>query len=156
MTKKTINIVLIVIVLAIWGKISYSFFVAPKVKDKDVPINYPVQVKQQKAKKPFRLKDVYRDPFLGVLVKHVVKLKTTTQAKQDIHKAKSKLSLPKMKYYGYVKNKRTGKTLLMIKINGKMERVHLRTHYKGIFFKRIVKDTLFVSFDKKNIKLYIH
>ena len=118
MKKKHLNILLIILVIGIWGKLIYSYskrFTKPKIdtvqrKNLSNLGNY-LKIKKNK----FNLVELQRDPFLN---KTVVKNKKTKKIKRHTSATKKTkyFNWPNIEYIGFLNNKANSK-LAILKIN---------------------------------------
>jgi len=163
MTKKKINIVLIVGVALIWGLLIYKFLGNSFVSQDDQQ-NYAATIYEELPasiqKDTFDLKEYSRDPFLGK-VKRITgnsnsMSKKKTKQKTVLKKEKTKVVQlwPQLQYLGFVKEEKAKEPLLLLKVNGKLMRekssFEFYKEFKVLIF---YKDSLLVSFrkDKKTI-----
>ena len=149
-SKKNINIALIVLLLVIWGSIGYRYLVKKKTMQQPViaqqnsmPTQYTIR------KDTFELKNI-KNPFQSVFVrpKTVQKLNTkkTTSKRKSISK---KVIWPSIQYHGYVVKKGSSKKLGIITVNGKIIRKREKELILETFkIKKIYEDS--IQFEHQN------
>lgn len=147
--KKKINILLIIIVLALWGGVAYKvinrffssegevFMIEDYNHESDLMIS---------ERDTFIINSINRDPFLDEMIsvnkeKPILKKDGNKQFKK-ISKPITKIPFPIIYYYGYIKSKE--KELVLLKINGQLKKMRLNETSEGIKIKKIFKDSVFV------------
>jgi hypothetical protein len=154
MTKKHINIALIILVLVIWGSIGYTYFVKDEVVQNTIITASTITPKQYTIHKDtFELKEI-KNPFQSVFVSSkksaskVVSKNTKTPKKI----VPTMVKWPDIKYHGYVLSKGSSRKLGVIKINGKiMKKREQDIVLENFKIKRIYEDSIqFIH--NKNIK----
>ena len=152
MSKKKINIVLLIVVLAIWGILIYRFVGghfftdAPELNYQPTAINeQPVFTKKQAHEIAIH----ERDPFLSKHYYIRYNYQSNSGAKQSnnpnnkVNNLKSPVQWPMIKYLGFVKQKKSKKPLILLQINNKFYRK--RPHEKligGVKIIRFYKDSI--------------
>jgi hypothetical protein len=154
-SKKTINVILIIVVLSLWGTVGYKYFNRFFMSDEiaydftDAYGNTTVSIIE---KDTFDLQPLAKDPFLNkVLFKPVRSSKivrTTPKVKIGV-KPKVTTPFPMVHYFGYIKSKDKKEELILLKINNRLERVRLNSNVSGLVVKKIYKDSVIVFFNKE-------
>lgn len=161
MTKKKINIILILVVLGLWGTVGY------KALNRQFTGNEMILEKQNQIKNitinqinkdTFKLEKINRDPFLNTVVETVFPIpkKEIISNYKPIKKTNipfisvnnSNMSWPELTYYGYVKTK--DQELVLLKINSKLYRLKLNELTNGLIVKKKYKDSVQISFNAEN------
>lgn len=154
MQNKQINIMLIVIVLALWGTVLYKyvnrFFFDEEIVYQQSEFSIPIT---KIEKDTFELQPLNRDPFLGkvVLKKEVKQINKKNIIKPVIKKVKEPIIIkpfPIVQYFGYIKSQENNQKLILLKINNRLKRVRLNDNVDGLIVKQIYKDSVVVSFNK--------
>ncbi|MCB0479716.1 MAG: hypothetical protein KDC84_16225 [Crocinitomicaceae bacterium] len=157
MNKKTINSILLVTVLGIWGYVVYAKFYNGNSESNDT--NEIVNVSGGRTimkKDSFSLRLDYRDPFLGKISNNNFKPKQSISAHSTQEKRKIKSPTPEpqpwptIRYYGLVKNasKNKGGTAL-ISLNGKTHQVIQGDEIEHVEIKNILGDSIQVKYQKE-------
>ncbi|WP_396591863.1 hypothetical protein [Allomuricauda sp. R78024] len=155
MEKKKLNTVLFFIVVLIWGVILYKF-IAPYFKKSEPSITAKNLV--EKKVLPIKKKDTIilifatRDPFLGKLSKtkkqsSVIKPKIQSSKRK---KASVPVPWPLVEYLGFVKSKTSNSPLGLVRIDGKLHRVHQNTIVKGLMITKINNNLIQVTNGKES------
>lgn len=165
MTKKKINIVLIIVVLGLWGTVAYKtvsqYFFSKELIANKTHSNNELN-SNQINKDTFQLEKITRDPFLNTLIqsadsipkKHysmTAIVKTNTIA----IKPKVVITWPFISYHGYIKSKEKNEALVLVKIDKKLYKVRKDEQIEGVTIKKVYSDSIELSFntEKKTIKL---
>ncbi|MFB9108534.1 hypothetical protein [Flavobacterium gyeonganense] len=165
MTKKKINIILILLVLGLWGTVGYRAlyrqFSDSEVTNIIQDQKYNVSIKQIN-KDTFELEKINRDPFLNRNFQVIVVPKKNTSEyspKKQLQlaapqKKKAYIEWPQINYFGYIGSKEKGEDIILVMINSELCKLKLNTPLKGITIKKRYKDSIEVYFnsDKKMIK----
>ncbi|MDD2987147.1 hypothetical protein [Flavobacterium sp.] len=157
MAKKKINIILLIIVIGLWGSVTYRFakpyFIANDIGTiaKSAPTYSDTKMP---FKDTFEMKTIQRDPFLNRLVNNptVSKVKYPLKTGSPILKKEPtvKKPVPFIEYYGYIKSgSGQGKELIMIKNNGVLFKLKLGEEREGLKVLKIFKDSVQFSFNKE-------
>lgn len=153
--KKTINIVLIVVVLSLWGTVMYKY-VNRFFGDDELTLaqvaNYKNSTFSIIEKDTFKLEPLTKDPFLNkVFTKAIAQPKITRITPKAKVEVRSKLNtpFPLVQYFGYIKSEDKKDKLILLKINNRLERVRLNSIINGLVIKKIYKDSVIVSFNKE-------
>lgn len=154
MTKKHINIVLILLVVFLWGTVLYKY-VSRFFGDEEIVYDQPgFSLPIAKIEKDtFQLLPLERDPFLG---KIIVKDKNQHIRKESLHKStvkkvvepKINMPFPIVQYFGYIKSKDKSQKLILLKVNNRLKKVRLNDEVNGLVIKQIYKDSVVVLFNK--------
>jgi hypothetical protein len=166
MAKKKINIVLIIVVLALWGsvfyKTVYQYFSSKELTGQKTFASGKTEFIQIN-KDTFALETVARDPFLNKQTQEIVvapkayKPNNSATISKKITKVtppKQVLYWPSISYHGYIKDSRG--EMVLLKINSKMFRLRKNDIVEGIMIKKISSDSLELDFntEKKTIKRF--
>ena len=154
-TKKAINIGLIIVVLSLWGTVSYKYINRFFGNDE---LTFAVSNDSNYGtvsiikKDTFLLEPLIKDPFLNKVfskpkpqvntVPIVPKVKSEPKPKEEIF-------FPTVKYYGYIKSKDKKEELILVKINNRLEHVRLNSNIDGLVIKKIYKDSISVYFNNE-------
>lgn len=148
MKRKHLNIILIILVLFIWGKLVYNYtkrFTVPIVNTKN---NYHYKSTISVEKKDFKLSVLQRDPFLN---------KIHSQSKVKKRKPKTnKTSKPKytswptITYLGFIKNKSAHNRLAILKVDGHIKNIKEQSYFnENIYIRKIFKDSIHLQINKQ-------
>jgi hypothetical protein len=161
MAKKKINILLIVVVLALWGTVGYRTLnrqftgneMIPELQNKqgNITIN-------QINKDTFKLEKVSRDPFLNKqfqtavtaprrIVSNYRSVKKTSAP--PVVKTDPNLHWPMLAYCGYIGNKERNEELVLLKIDSKLFKLKLNDQVNGLVVKKRYKDSIEVFFNSQ-------
>jgi hypothetical protein len=159
MVKKKINIILIVVLLALWGTVGYRTFNRQFLNNEIIIKKQNLQnniTLNQINKDTFKLEKMNRDPFLNkqfqtAASKEIVSnyrpvKKIITPAPP---KANSNLNWPDLKYYGYIISKERNQELVLLKIDSKLCKLKLNDPYNGLVVKKKYKDSIEVYFNSE-------
>lgn len=159
-SKKTINIILIIVVLSLWGTVGYKyidrFFASDEYKFDlmDADRNTTVSIIE---KDTFVLEPLTKDPFLNKVFSKPINqpkiVRTTPKAKIKL-KPKVTTPFPIVHYFGYIKSKDKKEELILLKVNNHLERVRLNSDINGLVVKQIFKDSVIVIFNKETRSFY--
>jgi len=160
MTKKNINIILIVGVALIWGLLIYKFFGGSFVNQEDRQ-NYAATINEELPtsiqKDTFDLKEYTRDPFLGrtrkVVGGNLVRSNSSVKVKKS--KKTATVQWPQLQYLGFVKEEEAKEPLLLLKVNGKLIRKKSSFEFfEGFKVLKFYKDSLLMrcNGEEKTIK----
>mgnify|MGYP006173368547 FL=1 len=155
MNKKTLNIILIVTVVALWGTVLYKYvnrFFNPIQNDFAVrEFSSPISTKI--AKDTFDLQPLHRDPFLDrSMIKRNEEKPIRVNTQPKVIKTKTpeiQKPFPLVHYYGYIKSQDKKEQLILLKVNNKLERVRLKSNIDGLIINQIYKDSIQVSYNKE-------
>ncbi|OJW17949.1 hypothetical protein [Mucilaginibacter sp. 44-25] len=151
MKKKTLNIILAVASLAIYGSIGYRVIPALTGGNEELPVATPVRIHSiddfAEQRDTTSLKLNYGDPF-GVspkitvidTLKHRPSMKKQQVLSTAIAPVNQDISL--IKYAGYITNPGTGKTLVLLMINGKTVSLQEGESAEGVKVIKITKESV--------------
>lgn len=153
-TKKTINVILILVVLSLWGTVGYKyinrFFDVDELTYTNSNV-YNYDAISIIKKDTFELQPLVKDPFLNkafskpitapIIVRSIPVIKKEPEPKVII-------PFPLVQYLGYIKSKDKKEELILVKINNRLKRVRLNSDIDGLVIKKIYKDSVVVSFNK--------
>jgi len=151
-----LNRFLFVVVLLIWGVLIYKIV---NVNTYGVGLNEPSKKRKQIQKDSiyldtFILKELQRDPFFKKVLNKKKNNKSSKVKKKYfpvLSKNKTNNKLPSIEYLGYVMNVKSKIPLVLVRINHKLYKEKLYTTIKGVYLKKIITDTLLVSFSGNEI-----
>ncbi|ABQ03657.1 hypothetical protein [Flavobacterium johnsoniae] len=160
MAKKKINIVLIIVVIALWGavfyKTVYKYFSSQETFANETYTAQNVKFNQI-HKDTFALETITRDPFLNKQTQQVVipaqkqySAVTSTAVKKTaapIAKTRQLTIWPAISYHGYIKDSKG--ELVIMKIDNKMYRLRKDALIDGIALKKITRDSLELDFNRE-------
>ncbi|RKR09081.1 hypothetical protein C8C83_0681 [Flavobacterium sp. 90] len=161
MAKKRINIILIIVVLALWGTAGYKALnrqfsgsnLLIEKRNQQVNIN----IKQIK-KDTFKLEKIGRDPFLNKQFQTalIVPKRPTSNyvsVRKEVVtptlKTDPNLSWPILSYYGYFESKEKKQELVLLKVDSKLCKLKINTPYNGLIVKKKYKDSIEVYFNSE-------
>lgn len=171
MSKKKINIVLILIVLGLWGTVIYRslnhYFFPDQNIVTQAETNSRFNYKQIK-KDSFELLPLAHDPFL----KNSLNSPSPSNSNSFPRNASPKSSGPKkpavirekvpvvlywpeINYYGYIKSSLKTEEMILIKVDNKLYKARKKDNVGGVVIKRIFKDSIEMSFKKENKFIYL-
>ncbi len=158
MIKKHLNKILIVIVIIIWAKVTYSytqkyFRKTPRMVIKN-KINTDKELIAFKHKK-FNIIILERDPFLDkknmVSTKHRVKTFKKFETPKYIN-----IKWPAIEYFGFVKNDNNNSNKrVILKVDGKVINIKEKSFYEKVFYiQKAYNDSVVItkSKEKRTIK----
>lgn len=160
MAKKKINIVLIIVVIALWGsvfyKTVYKYFASQEILANDIHTTENVKFKQI-HKDTFALESISRDPFLNKQTQETVVRPqkqytgvTSSVVKKTaapVEKTRQLTIWPAISYHGYIKDSKG--ELVIMKIDNKMYRLRKDAFIEGISLKKITRDSLELNFNRE-------
>ncbi|MFB3389831.1 hypothetical protein [Flavobacterium sp. LAR06] len=159
MDKKKINIILIIVVLALWGTVGY------RALNRQFTNNKVILEKQNKLnnaaitqtdKDTFKLVKINRDPFLNKQFQTVIE---TQKAITSYHKVAKKVVVPnvpkgdpnllwpRLSYHGYIGSKERNEDLVLLTIDSKLSKLKLNYPVNGLVVKKRYKDSIEVFFN---------
>ncbi|MEZ0128978.1 hypothetical protein AB9T88_04015 [Flavobacterium sp. LBUM151] len=157
MAKKKINIILVIVVLALWGTVGYRA-INRQFSGNEIILEKPNQLGNitlnQINKDTFQLEKINRDPFLNKEFQTVVSPIRKTYAAHSpvkknvapvIAKPQPNMNWPVLKYYGYLKSK--DQELILLKIDSKLCKLKLNDPVNGVIVKKKYKDSIEVFFN---------
>ena len=160
MSKKKINIALILVVLGLWGTVAYKaisqyFFsneIAYNGTQNQADFNF-----SKIEKDTFNLETIGRDPFLNKSTAPVIKdadpkpalPKRPVNTQPRIVKPKAVVSWPEVHYYGYIKSRERKEELILVKIQSKLYKLRKNDQIDGLFIKKVYNDSVEVYFNKE-------
>ncbi len=165
MAKKKINIILIIVVLALWGTVGYRA-INRQLSGNEIILKKQNQLTNttinQIIKDTFVLEKIGRDPFLNkqfnekpvfvasvsyhAPVKKIVKPVTVPKVKHDV-------PWPQLQYFGYLKSNDV--ELVLLKIDSKLHKLKLNDEVNGLIVKKKYKDSIEVFFNSQSKVIYI-
>lgn len=159
MTKKTINVCLIIVVLSVWGLAGYRYlknylFHEEFRQEGTTPT---ANIKSlTAARDTFLLKPLERDPFLNAVVlpemHHTASKairKTKGYSAKPSNTSKVDTNWPDIQYHGFIKSGKKGEVAL-IYINGSMYKMQAGDSKNSVTLKKIFKDSVAVVFLRQN------
>lgn len=168
MPKKTINIILILIVLGLWGTVLYKsvnrFFSSNEAPDFETEKGTAFDYKQIK-KDTFELQNLDHDPFLNRSSYNPSVVRNETKSvipkvipikKPAVVKQAPQIFWPQINYYGYIKSAQKNNEMILIKINNVLYKARKNDNLEGIEIKRIFKDSIEVNFSKTKKFIYLN
>lgn len=136
MSRKKINIILIVAVLFIWSVVLYKF-VTPFFTEMGPVLTTENLIVQ--SKKVIRKKDTVnlsfpeRDPFLGkVKVKKKLVSNSTPSVKSRSANTLKPVQWPKIEYLGFIKSNKSKGRLGLLRVDGVLHRVYKNTNVNNL------------------------
>jgi hypothetical protein len=159
MSKKRINIALLILVLGLWGTVGYKtinqYFFSKEVALSDVQTNATFNFSQIK-KDTFHLETIQRDPFLNkssiAPSQNPVVKKIYSQPKvqiKPIAQPKPIINWPTVSYYGYIKSKDKTEELILVKIDNELHKLRKNATVNGLIIKKVFNDSIEVVFNKE-------
>lgn len=165
MTKKKINIVLIVVVIVLWGSVAYrsinQYFFPNQVylTNNYEQVNFDFK---KVLKDTFQLENLSRDPFLQVNSSvnpkpFEIRNPKICQIKPVVRKEKLPpvpVEWPEISYYGYIKSINKNEELIMIKVNNKLHKVKKNAELQEIKVTNVYKDSIVVKKQKETKTIF--
>ncbi len=155
--KKKLNFLLILAVLGLWGTAGYRFIKNNLPADRNVseqdinakPLSLLVK------RDTFELRLPERDPFMGKLIgQRKPQVPSTPSVRRTVTTKKTPTDLPdqsiawpEITYFGNIKAATT--EMAVVKIAGKMYRLHCGEQASGILLKNITTDKIEVVYNKE-------
>lgn len=164
MTKKHINIILVVLVLGLWGFIGYKtinqyFWEKPYIDIKKVI--YSDIMLSKIRKDTFQIKNIERDPFLNTkFANYNKKIIYATPSKKikpkPVVETKINVDWPSISYHGYIRSKDKTEELILIMINKKLYKIRKNNDINGIKLYKIYKDSVELILNKQKKIIPLH
>ena len=159
MNKKTLNIILVVLMAVIWGLVGSRLFLNANATTTNASntIIQPTTTYKALAKDTFQLEYLERDPFLGNVGKYNISPSNTAN-KKSVKGANKKGSVaikwPAVSYFGLVKKASNKQPLALLKVNNKTQYVKAKDVIEEIKILKITRDSIALQFqnEKKYIK----
>ena len=161
MTKKKINIGLILVVLGLWGAVGYRFIKNNYPQHDIAGVNHRSNKISQKLiveRDTFLLEPLVRDPFLDRKnmdensAKSINPQRSFSKVKTNKTPKAPKVIVnkywPDIQYYGYIKSNQNNEVVL-IKIDGQLLRMHKNEKKNDLVIKDIYKDSVAILFNKE-------
>lgn len=157
MSKKKLNIALLILVFGLWGTVGYKavsqYIFSKEIALNEVQSNAEFNFSQIK-KDTFSIGVIQRDPFLNKISEQktqVPLVKKTYSAPKIIMPPiiKAPIMWPSVSYYGYIKSKEKTEELILVKIDNKLYRLRKNAQVDGLFIKKVFNDSLEVVFNKE-------
>lgn len=149
--KKLKTIALLIVVLLIWGKITWDvFFQDDTVEyEQTAQVQFEKMIAQEGGKPKYELQEIVRDPFLGKstssvpprqkTVKKVVKLPSVQEPKKEI-------VWPTIAFQGYVKDNSNGSPKAFVKVNDQFSTWTEGDSLQELVLAKVFKDSIIVSY----------
>lgn len=167
MTKKKINIVLIIIVLGLWGAVGYKtitqyFFSKGLIINTD-KTNYKLNLNLIN-KDTFLLENIPRDPFLDeqnhtinpIVIEQYPQISILKVSSKTVDlKPKEIIRWPSISYHGYIKSNGKNQELILLKIDGKLFRVRNNDIVQKLTVKELTNDSIEVSYNQERRFFYL-
>ncbi|PHS07168.1 MAG: hypothetical protein COA88_09230 [Kordia sp.] len=158
MSKKHLNIFLLIGVALIWGLLIYKAL-GNSFTSEDEQQNYAVTINEVPVsiqKDTVELKSYSTDPFLGNLKNKRVSI-SKTKKRSVLQKVKSVVTMqwPQLQYLGFVKEATAKEPLLLLKVNGRLIRKKSSFEfYEGMKVLNFCRDSILMKFkeEQKTIK----
>lgn len=157
--KKKINVILIIVIAALWGTAGYKFirhfFYKQELARQSVKYTAPLGKIQ---KDTFALLPLSRDPFLNKLSVSEATVRRgmpkARKAQAAIPKPPGNLGFPSVEYFGYIKSGE--KQGVLLRINGKLLKMRPMESRNGLYLKSVFKDSVHVIFGKERKNIVRH
>jgi len=135
--KKYLNKILIVVVLAIWGIVIYSYSQKYFKKTPNKTINRVIDKKKELIAfkhKEFNIFLLERDPFLDK--KNIISTKHRVKTVKKFESPKIfNIKWPAIEYFGFVKNDNNNSTKrVILKVDGKVINIKEKSFYEKYFY----------------------
>lgn len=158
MSKKKINIALLIIVLGLWGTVIYKyvshFFFKPEIEVFQHDINTGKKLKNS-VKDTFELKPLERDPFLAINYHKpkpvIIRPQNNSNAlilKKEPVSIKKK-QFPRVIYYGHIMSEEKRKETILLSVGGKFLKVALNEEKENIKVVGFTRDSIKVEFERE-------
>lgn len=160
--KKRINAILLIIVAGLWSTVIYKY--VRQYFNTDEPIAFTTNTNSSankiKAKENFSLNPIERDPFLNQTqskktISRPIKI-TQTKKNNTIPVLKptttTQKPFPSIIYLGYIKSDNQKNELILVKVNGVLQKIYNNETKNGIKIKKNEKDTIAVTFQNTTKK----
>ena len=164
MSKKNINIALIVLVLSLWGTVAYKSlyqYLFSNNDDLGVNLNTSQVNFTTISKDTFDLQKVTHDPFLNKQLEKVEVLSTIIPVSKPIAVKKPKvekkieaIQWPQIFYYGYIKSKDKTEELILIKVDNQLYKLRKNATVNGLLINKLYKDSIEVKYNNQSKKIY--
>ncbi|TGD56845.1 hypothetical protein [Flavobacterium humi] len=160
MSKKKINIALILVVLGLWGTVAYraasQYFFSDEMTLKGIQDQANVNFSKIE-KDTFALEAIGRDPFLNKSTAPVEKPidfkpsvpRKITPSQPKIIKPKEVVAWPEIHYYGYIKSRERKEELILVKIENRLYKLRKNDQVDGMFIRKVYNDSVEVYFNKE-------
>jgi hypothetical protein len=161
MAKKKINIILIIVVLALWGTVGY------RALNRQLSGNEIILEKQDQLnnttinqinKDTFELEKINRDPFLNkqfqttvVIPRAIISYHKPVKkvVAPNVPKGDPNLQWPSLSYHGYIASKERNEDLVLLTIDSKLRKLKLNNPVNGLIVKKRYKDSIEVYFNSE-------
>ena len=153
--KKKVNILLIIAVLLLWGGVIYKVLSNYLVKGEgDKTMERHAEGKIRIVEKDtFTFRPLRRDPFLNRPLKsreeipngrrqNASKLLNSPKAPAAI---KGTVQFPAIQYYGFIKSKEKKEELILLKVDGRLKKMHLNESFEGLAIIKVFRDSVIIS-----------
>lgn len=161
--KKRINAILLIIVAGLWSTVIYKY--VRQYFNTDEPIAFTPNTNSSankiKAKENFSLNPIERDPFLNQTqskktisrpIKSNTAHKNNTEAIIKKPITTTQKPFPSIIYLGYIKSDNQKNELILVKVNGVLQKIYNNETKNGIKVKKNEKDTIAVTFQNTTKK----
>ncbi|WP_299883438.1 hypothetical protein [uncultured Lacinutrix sp.] len=154
MNKKTINSILIILLLLIWGSVIYKYFgkTSTLVTEQVVNSNHlKPNLNYNIDKDTFKLSLEPRDPFKASKNKKTIVNASNSKKRQPINKTKkANVPWPIIEYYGFVKGKQNSTKKVLLKINSKLYRKREKETIEALTIRKAYSDSILISYNKEH------
>lgn len=99
-------------------------------------------------KKELEFVDSNRDPFLDRPL-NASSIKSKPSSKKAVVQPKKSKNWPSIEFFGFVKNQKKENPLIIVKVNGELNRVRKGKRIEDIFFKEVYNDSIILKRGKE-------
>lgn len=148
MKNKKVIYVLIPLVIVVWGFIGYRIFVLLKQKDTSSFQHHPEKLQPQEKEiiDTFYLIADYPDPFLKSNTGYRTNKTSKSRNSQKKNQKKKNIRWPNIEYKGLIKNQKTEKIVINIKINNKNMLMSEGEEMEQVMLLKIFNDSIITEF----------
>lgn len=155
MTKKKINIVLLLLVVGVWGSILYNvvgqYFLKNEIQPFNSAITLDTKIKLI-TKDTFEMALLNRDPFLSIdskIQKSLIPISNFKKNVSNVNKSSKTVSFPSVYYFGYITTESNQSTVLL-KIDNRKVKLSLNQEHEGVRLQKIYRDSIIILFNKES------
>jgi len=168
MTKKKINIGLILVVLGLWGAVGYRFIKNNYPQHDITDVNHSSNKISQKLiveRDTFLLEPLARDPFLDRkkiednTYKNVIRKshynKLSTKRASILTYTIKRIYWPEIQYCGFIQSSSKNEKVILVKIDGELVKMHRNEIKYNLIVKDVCKDSISIILGKQK-KVFKH
>lgn len=157
MKKQKLNVLLIILLVSIWGVLIYKFlfpYFGKQTNEYKVPTTVSENSYKLFKKDTFELRLNKVDPFLNTSYKVKASKEKPTAIKSKRSSEIIKQNWPSVNYFGFVKSNKHNSKLGLLRIDGKLFKVHVGEAIEEVKILKIESDSIQLKFahEKRYVK----